>query len=297
VHRFSPSAERVLSLVSGYRNPFGRWLLVLQAMVDDSGTRDGPMFLLGALVAPVSSWVALTEEWYAELDQAPRAQYFKLQDAIRANAEYRGTGARPEMLAAKVRKFTEIVQRHVTHALSVEMSPALFGKSFQPALMRIEETNRAEGNYDLKGISSPYFWLALVLLRGIDYQGFTEGVNVVFDDQAAEGMRVQEWWPRLITMHNRQSRRKPLVQTSPDYRADQDFAPLQAANSFAWLVHRSHETAALTPLVVEPPTLSEFLGSIPITRKRINAQLLKIWHKDLLASIKQSKSRSPHYRA
>jgi hypothetical protein len=265
---------------------------MLQAMVDDSGTRDsnGGVYLLGALVASVSDWINLTEEWVAELDQPPRAAYFRLQDAIQASGEYYGAGSKPEMLAVKVRKFTGIVQRHVRSAYVVDMSVQKFNELFKPTLTRMLDENHNVGNHDLDGIASPYYWLALTLLRGIDYQGFAEETNVVFDDQGGEGMCVQEWWPRLVIEHNAKSRRIPLVQRKPDYRADQDFAPLQAANSFAWLAYRAYQTEPLASVVAAPPTLEEFLGSISMTQpKHINAGLLKRSNRELIADAKRAK--------
>lgn len=267
---------------------------MLQAMVDDSGTRDGDgeIFLLGALVASVSDWKNLTEEWAAELDQPPRAKYFKIQEAIRGNGEYLGASSRPELLAVKIRKFSEIVQRHVRYAYVVEMSIAKFNVLFRPTLDYVLSQNHQENNHDLDGIESPYYWLATILLRGIDYQGFSEETNVVFDDQGGEGMHVQVWWPLLVAEHNAKSRRKPLVQRKPDYRADQDFPPLQAANSFAWLSYRDRVNTPLSSLIAEPPSLQEFLGSVPQGQPKIvNTRLLKRWNTDLIARIKTKRKR------
>lgn len=266
---------------------------MLQAMVDDSGTRDAKsgVFLLGALVATVCDWMNLASEWDAELSQPPRASYFKLQDAIRANGEYRGASSRPEMLGLKIRKFSEIVQKHVRHAYVVEMSIAKFNALFKPTLESVLLENHKQNNHDLDGIASPYYWLALTLLRGIDYQGFSEETNVVFDDQADEGMDVQKWWPLLVASHNAQSKRVPLVQSKPDYRCDQKFSPLQAANSFAWLSYRDRVRTPLSSLIVEPPSLQDFLGSVPLAPpKIINTQLLKRWNSDLIQDIKRNRA-------
>lgn len=249
---------------------------MLQAVADDSGTRDGPIFLLGALIAPVSNWVTFAEEWSAELDQPPRASYFKLQDAVRGVEEFLGSASKPELVAYKIKTLSTIIQAHVTHAFTVGLSLPEFNEILKPLL------SQAEANPDLKGVSSPYFLPALLLLRGIDHQGLTEPVEVVFDEQAGEGVRVQQWWPELVKMYNDGTRRTPLAQLEPAYKRDQDFAPLQAANSLAWLAHRSYATKSLSNLTVEPPTLAEFLGKIPIMRKEIDAALLIKWRDEFL---------------
>src|SRR4051795_7385356 len=144
LRRFSFDAESVLSIVSGYRNPFERQLLMLQAMIDDSGTRDGSYFLLGALIAPVSNWIAFTEEWNAELDQRPRVPYFKLQDAVRGVGEFTGSSNRPELLVYKVNKLSSIIQRHVIHAVSVGLSLPEFNGRVKPYLKSIEDNPRPD---------------------------------------------------------------------------------------------------------------------------------------------------------
>src|SRR5437764_6085429 len=87
--QFSDAAERVLALVCGYRNALDRWLVVLQANIDDGGQRKpAAIFLLAALVAPVSAWMSFAEEWQRELDSEPRIEYFKLKEAVYAQGQF-----------------------------------------------------------------------------------------------------------------------------------------------------------------------------------------------------------------
>src|SRR5438132_4020161 len=86
----SEAAEGVLALVCGYKNALNRWLVVLQANIDDGGERKpSTVFLLAALIAPVSAWMSFTEEWQGELDSEPRIEYFKLKHAVRANGPFK----------------------------------------------------------------------------------------------------------------------------------------------------------------------------------------------------------------
>lgn len=272
VRRFSFDAESVLSIVSGYRNPFARWLCMLQAMIDDSGTRDGPHFLLGALIAPVSNWIAFTEEWNAELDERPRVSYFKLQDAVRAVEEFSGAGDRPELLTYKINKLSAIIQKHVEYVRPYFKVTQDFFASHRniPLEVRLK----------FRHLSSPYFVAAMIMITAIDKHGFTEPVEIVFDEQAGEGIQVQQWWPDLIAeAYKRLSipERAHSVQSRPNYKRDQDFAPLQAANSFAWLVHRAHSRIPLDDVVVQPPKLRELLGPIPHLSKLVSARSIYKW--------------------
>jgi hypothetical protein len=267
---------------------------MLQAMIDDSGTRDGSYFLLGALIAPVSNWIAFTEEWNAELDQRPRVPYFKLQDAVRGVEEFSGAGTHPELLTYKINRLSAIIQAHVTHALSVGLSLPEFNEHAKPYLRHIEENNNDRRRF--KHISSPYFLSAIMMITGMDRQGFTEPVDVVFDEQAGEGIQVQQWWPDLRDVLSKTGSQPAelLVQGLPTYRRDQDFAPLQAANSFAWLVHRSHSPVPLDRVVVQPPTLSELLGAIPHKTKLIGPKILNKWGEVMRERFREKEQGAEH---
>ncbi len=246
---------------------------MLQACIDDSGHRSGPMFLLGALVAPASSWISFTAEWHQELAQRPSVRYFKLQDAVRSYSEFANTSSHPELVKYKIDRLSAITQRHVTHAVDIALDISDFNRYFRPQLETIENHGNPDRS-ELRGISSPYFLLAWAMIRRLDWSLLDGDLNIVFDEQASDGIRVQEWWPEVAKSFN-SGRTHHKLHERPDYRSDQKYAPLQAANSFAWLRNRVHEgEPRMIGATLQPPTMAEFLGGIKHESYLLNAVTL-----------------------
>lgn len=243
---------------------------MLQACIDDSGHRSGPIFLLGALVAPLSSWTSFTEEWRNELEQRPSVRFFKLQDAVKSYSEFANTSSYPELVRHKIDRLSAITQRHVTHAIDVALSISDFNHYLRPQLKAIERGGNPDRG-EMRGISSPYFLLAWAIIRRLDWSFPNDDLTIVFDEQARDGICVQEWWPEVAKSFN-SGRTRHKLQERPDYRSDQTYAPLQAANSFAWLRNRVHEgEPPLIGATLQPPTMVEFLGDIKHESYFLNA--------------------------
>jgi len=55
--------------------------VVLQAVVDDSGKSEKPVFLLAGFVLNVDEWTAFADQWQNILDGPPKLEYFKMSEA------------------------------------------------------------------------------------------------------------------------------------------------------------------------------------------------------------------------
>ena len=77
------TANRIWQVLSGL--PEGerrrRWLLMLQAYVDDSGRLNkSSVCVLGGYIAQAERWAEFSDKWQAVLDDEPRIKYFKMSE-------------------------------------------------------------------------------------------------------------------------------------------------------------------------------------------------------------------------
>jgi hypothetical protein len=257
---------------------------MLKVWVDDGGTRDGSVFLLGALVAPITNWITFAEAWNAELDLSPQPHpsYFKLQDVVRRKSH-------PELVNAQVRSLNAITQKYVTTAYRGVLFLQDFNELVKPEFKQMAESSKANPEATAEeiipdGISSPYFLMVWGLLRAIDHDiDFgTATMDVVFDEQAADQMLIEQWWSGMAKNFNASKVRHRLP-NRPVYQTDQEFAPLQASNSYAWLANREYAREPLTTIGpgIHTPTLAEFLGDIPEKIIKFDRKRLRQMHESI----------------
>jgi hypothetical protein len=63
--------------------------MMLQAVVDDSGKGQKPVFVLAGLVLRQDQWVAFTNSWKAILDTSPKLEYFKMKEAAHCVGQFK----------------------------------------------------------------------------------------------------------------------------------------------------------------------------------------------------------------
>jgi hypothetical protein len=96
--------------------------MVLQIFVDDSGSEpQAPYFVLGGFVAPpLPNWFDFSNEWQAVLDQAPKLEYFKMNEAATFTGQFeRQRGWNEKNRDARVIDLAYLVRRFANLRISV----------------------------------------------------------------------------------------------------------------------------------------------------------------------------------
>lgn len=222
-------ADYVRALESGLpvnkRNE--RWLVILQAYMDESGTHKTekePYFALAGFISTSENWANFSTEWQKELDKDPVIKCFKMSQAFAKIGPFEGLSR--EDIDKRVNNFIEIIKSY--------------------AMVRVSSTiNKRE--YDLlergnppKEIDNPYFWCFHQLYYAIivyqrKYRWNTQ-IDFIFDDIGKLGDETIKWIKILKAMAPESA--KPYFGSPPIFRNDEEFLPLQAADLYAWLVRR-----------------------------------------------------------
>jgi hypothetical protein len=201
--------------------------MALQAVVDDSGRGNPPVFVLAGLAAKVEKWLGFPGAWDSVLKLEPKLAYFKMNDAHMLTGEFRGfsVAQRDQRLDA----FVDVIEGHVEFAFRlviphVPYSQGLYGKI-------------------AKVIDQPYFLafyrLMIFLLENEYNKPLGEKIDFVFDEQQQDELWVQSAYDGFVKCAP--ARLRHLIGDRPSHRSYRTFLPLQAADLYAWHVRRAFE--------------------------------------------------------
>jgi Protein of unknown function (DUF3800) len=223
-------------LVSGFpaceRERRSIFVLQPQACIDDSGSEPTkPHFILAGFVAPASGWAALSTEWQAALDESPKLEYFKMNEAILLIKQFdKKKGWDEAKRDDRLITFTRIIRKHAKIRIHAKMKNADFDKYIKS----IPVPNR-------KLVSdSPYILLFTQIILAMAVRGDIYGVNepcdFMFDEQVGFSEAIQHYWPMFKeTVKNSSKSDLPaFVGDLPIFRDEKRFLPLQAADLYAW---------------------------------------------------------------
>jgi hypothetical protein len=203
---------------------------MLQAYIDDSGsyTGDRKLFLV-ALIHRADAWAQFSDDWDAVLRAEPPIDYFKMKEAHRCHEQFRGWSQAKR--DRKVALLGEVVAHYRPIALNCFVSRRNHEKYLKP--------------HAPYGLSSPYFPLAFVMICGIARIIKGLGINlpcdVIFDEQDEVSKHVLLFYDYI--MGQQPDDWSQYVNSSPIFRSDRDFLPLQAADMAAWTIRREADGA------------------------------------------------------
>jgi len=223
-------SEYVFALISGYSSYWRRRrkLVILQAIVDDSGKGSGPVFVLAGFVLGAYKWGVFADEWKSILDISPPIKYFKMNEAWTFTGEFKrfSTLQRDERL----QKLVSLIVSHRPLAIREVVYQEHFIRHFKGKIA--------------KKMDYPYF-LSVTNIIGLmimyqlhDLWHATEPVDFVFDEQGKESDLIQKTWE--FTKENLPAEFRPLIGNRPIHRDEKLFLPLQAADLFAWQSRRCY---------------------------------------------------------
>ena len=182
----------VRAQVSGFpkRERERRWLVILQACFDDSGSEpNSNAYVLAGWMAPVPAWELFTDEWEVELKAGPKPlDYFKMNDAMGLTGQFDGWCC-PDR-DRKVLSLANIITRHHLVRVGVGLHrpdyDAIIKPSFPPNFF-----------------ADPYFMLfyECAMLIGQSFADMitpTETCYLIFDKQGKIGGRAQRYWKKAV---------------------------------------------------------------------------------------------------
>lgn len=241
------ASENILALVCGLPEPVrsNRLLFMLKAYVDDSrmGDRSSDVYILAGWLAPVRTWMALSDEWAAVLRMSPRIGYFKFEEAMSLSGEFQGISpdSRDEKMALLMSVLADHLPEGITSVIPRYIFEGLFGRNV-PGLLR-----------------NPYFLSVYCIVRRIAVyckeNSVDDVVELAFDYQPSGKMgQVQEAWEAFHQMGPHDETRF-FPKHPPSFLDDKCVVALQAADFHAGLAHIIHTARFRNNVVPDYPWL------------------------------------------
>jgi uncharacterized protein DUF3800 len=246
-----------------------------QACIDDSGNEPTkPHFILAGFVAPAANWLALADEWRAALNEQPKLEYFKMNEAALLKGQFdpkKGwdEAKRDDRLIA----FTRIIKKYVRIRIHAKIKHANFDKYIKsiPVPKRMLFTD------------SPYTLLfqQIILAMAVrgDLYGVNQPVDFIFDQQVGFSEEITDQWPQFNETIRLSSRSDlpALVGKLPEFRDEKCYLPLQAADLYAWQM-RNYFVQNKNPKLIVPVNrvLGQFVRIPMIERDYEEDELIRL---------------------
>lgn len=192
---------------------------MLQAYIDESGAGDPNELILAGYVASAETWQKFSQQWKSRLDEAHLSR-FKMSEMSR-QMEFAGW-------------FYKLIDENdILAAVSVVVDTA--------GLIKVVREIVPPASIEAERLENPYFWGFRAIVEGLTALrgkvGIYQPIDFIFDEKS-EKTRILAIWDWLqIFMHP--SIRGQIAST-PIFRDDESFMPLQAADLYAWWVRKWH---------------------------------------------------------
>jgi hypothetical protein len=201
-----------------------RLVLVMQAYIDDC--TEPPAFVLAGFLARAGEFGAFTEKWSAALAKPPKLDYFKMREAFGRHGQFEGWSI--ENRDARLAELVAVIKEHVIVGIY--------------AIVRQDNFNEVMASRIARPLDSPY-WLMYHSIITLVFEweienGINEKIDIVFDEQMHQSDEVQAHFSAFYTLAS--PRVKELFGNRPVHRNDVEVKPLQAADMFAWHIHRRY---------------------------------------------------------
>lgn len=227
-----------------------RLLLPIQAFVDESGVKGTDRVLvLAGFISSAETWLDFSVAWQECLSAAPAIQYLKMNEAAKLDGQFRGwlKTKRDDKLAALVQVIKRFPPKLATH-ISIHL----------PAFKRFSERVPAPSS-----VSDPYFFALDTILPMICKDAFDLGereeVDVIFDEHLIFGPRVAMWYPMIReAVVSAEPQLENLMPSTPVFRNDLKFLPLQASDMLAWLLRNQPRFAWV---------MGQLSSAVPMSRR------------------------------
>ena len=228
----------VFGLVFGLspRVRYRRWIVTLNAFIDDSGSSpDSKLFVLAGCVSTAELWSGFSDQWQAACAEPPVISDFKMSAAWRVSGEY-WRSIEPEKRAEARDQKLAILANLIQQNAQFLISAAVPWRTYESIV---------RGKVPAE-IDSPYFFLFWRLIQKLSdiQRGMQapEKVTFVFDYQSKLGTNTASWYDFLLETMDEHD--KAILTSSPRFEHDKDLLPLKAADMWAWWYRREVEVMA-----------------------------------------------------
>lgn len=225
VPRWSKAATPVWALVSGLpeRRRNRQLLAMLQVFIDESVSKEFPVYAMAGPVATAEQWAKFSDEWQAVLDMPLKLDYFKMSEAMSCIGQFAGFSE--ERRDERVQMFADVLNANHIGGIACCLPHNVYKEIFvHPGIP--------------KYLQNPYLFLLFGILQYIPalmgHLKLEDDVDVIFDDQMGAKDRVMNSWEALKTL-------APYLTNPPAFRNDQKTLPLQGADMIAWVVRKKWE--------------------------------------------------------
>ncbi|MDB5462692.1 MAG: hypothetical protein JWP23_1081 [Phenylobacterium sp.] len=263
----TPARDQVLALVCGLpsRERWARQIVVLQAYIDDSRSRDGTIILAG-YIANVQQWLAFTDEWDELLTMAPKMDAFKMSGLMLGGGD---------QSFERAMFHYRVIERHVQASVSCVLDVPAYKAAV--AALELPEP-----------LDNPYYWVWLGLMDCcIHFQEtmkIREPIDFIFDEQSEGDIALDTFWPQYA--ESLRANKPHLVGERPIFRNDMKFKPLQAADLLAWWMRKNYEDGRFHtdgspfpwPLERDLPRLQIEIGETAIRKQLTRLLVTNIAH-------------------
>jgi len=214
---------QVRRLVSGLPSPKrnGRWLVVLQVFIDESGRgQEGePVFVLAGYAARVQAWEGFADEWQKTLNRSPKIEYLKGKEAIGLYGQFKGWTEKARN--RRVLEFVAIVNKYAKFAVTLAVH--------KPEFNRILKQNSGA----LKKLYVPAVaTITLGVLASVFKQPTFEKLEFIYDEGMLHGKVFEDAYQAMMRELPIEAIRR--IGKKSRMENDKEFLPLQAADLLAW---------------------------------------------------------------
>ncbi len=206
---------------------------MLKAFVDDSGSEpNDPVFVLAGFLSTPALWSRFADEWSRELGKEPHLEYFKMSEAHAQDGQFRRGWTRP-LIAQRVQTLTEIACKYASYRISSVMR----WSDYSSYIKEIGDETLEPFNFALR---DPYslclFGMYIKVAKCLERQKIESDCDYVLDEQS----KVGEFAARVINTLGRSGNVEldSIFKSVPIFENDKAVLPLQAADLYAWHLHR-----------------------------------------------------------
>ena len=210
---------------------------MLQAFIDESESKDPPLFTMAGYIASAEEWAAFSDEWQQYLDMSPGIKYFMMQEAMSLEGEFRHWSE--SLRDEKVRLLEGVIFNHARVALQLTFNPKDLEEVFG----------------DVPNLKRPYYYAFHTIITALAHyqkrEGIIEKVDFIFDNQVMEKDKIMKAWDNVGKDNGYLS---DVMGETPAFRDDEYVLPLQAADHMAWIGRETFKrhVAGLPPYEMAP---------------------------------------------
>jgi hypothetical protein len=189
--------------------------------------------VLGGFISTARNWASFSDAWQIALDQPPKLEYFKMNEAILLKGQFAPERGWNESLRDdRVITLTRIIKKYAM----LRIHASIRTEDFQENIAKLAVPERSLLT------DSPFIYIFIKLIIAMAIRSTVYGINepcdFIFDQQSGHAEEIWRRWPDFVNIieYSRAERKSkfPLFLCGkPKFEDDKLFKPLQAADLFA----------------------------------------------------------------